>query len=215
MNQTPTKSKHQVIFIRGGDTFENKEDMYAYLKKLDYHPHIQKRTWRDWLEWSLSETFDAYTPLMPNKQWVDYKAWSIWFEKVLEHINPDPELKFILIGQSVGGLFLAKYLSEHKLPKKMDQFHLVSPMFNNEGMKNGEKAGTLTLNTTLLKKIPLQAKKMFLYHSTDDHVVPFKHSLEYMKFFSDAQFFSFNNRGHFAQPAFMEILEVINKNLNE
>jgi predicted alpha/beta hydrolase family esterase len=204
--------KHQVIFIRGGETFNNKEEFYNYLKNREYNPYQKNKTWRDWLEWSLTETFDSFAPVMPNKQWADYDAWKIWFEKLFPYINKKKKIKLILIGQSLGGIFLAKYLSENKLPKKIDQLHLVSPVFDDAGLI-GEKVGNFALQTEKLKNITPQTKKIFLYHSKDDKMTPFKHSLKYLKYLPQTKFYSFNNRGHFLQPAFMEILQVINENL--
>lgn len=206
--------KNQVIFIRGGEAFDNKEEFYEYLKKRDYDPHKKWRTWKDWLEWSLSEEFDSFAPLMPNKQWADYEAWRIWFEKLFTYISKDKDSKLILIGQSLGGIFLAKYLSENKFPKKIDQLHLVSPMFDNDELV-GEKVTTFELDVSRLKEINKKVDKIFFYHSEDDHLVPIRHSLEYLKHMSITNLFTFKDRGHFSQPAFMEILEVIRKNLGE
>ena len=61
-------------------------------------------------------------PQMPNKQNADYQAWKIEFEKIL----PDLDKDSILIGHSLGGIFLAKYLSENKLAQKLDSLHLVA-----------------------------------------------------------------------------------------
>ncbi|MGV8169705.1 MAG: alpha/beta hydrolase [Candidatus Nanoarchaeia archaeon] len=207
-----SETKHQVIFIRGGETFDTKEQFYNYLKTVDFNPYEKKRTWRDWLEWSLSEKFDSIAPLMPNKQWADYEAWKIWFERVTPYINKDKNIKLILIGQSLGGIFLAKYLSENKLPKKIDQLHLVSPLFDNEKLEK-EKVASFAFDPEKLSNLELQADKLFLYHSRDDPYVPFEHALKYLQYLKKAEFFEFQDRGHFAQPAFMEILQVINKNL--
>jgi hypothetical protein len=206
------KNKHQVIFIRGGEAFDNKKEFYAYLKKRTYDPYEKRRNWRDWLEWSLCEQFDLFAPVMPNKQWADYVAWKIWFEKLFPFIKKSKNIRLILIGHSLGAIFLAKYLSENKFPKKIDQLHLVSPVFDNQGLV-GEKVGNFKLTAAKLKNVGPQIKHIFIYHSTDDPLVPFEHSIKYLKHLKKAEFFEFKDRGHFLQPAFMEILQVINKNL--
>lgn len=208
------KKQHQVIFIRGGEVFDTKEEFLYYLKNIkEYDPYKTKRTWRDWLEWSLSENFELFAPNMPNKQWADYDAWKIWFEKILPFINMKKGSKLIMIGQSLGGLFVAKYLSENKFVKQIDQLHLVSAVFDKQGLKC-EKVGNFILNTDKIKNVTPQADKIFLYHSTDDDLVPFEHSQKYLNYLDNAKLFEFNDRKHFTQPAFMEILEVINTNLN-
>jgi len=205
-------SKHQAIFIRGGETFDNDKQFYEYLRKKEYTPYKNVRRWTDWLEWSLSEHFDSFTPLMPNKQGADYNAWKIWFEKLFEFINPNPSIKLIIIGQSLGASFLVRYLSENKMPKQIDQLHLVSIMCQDNGLI-GEKIGNFKPDLNKVPKIEKQAKKIFIYHSKDDNLVPIEHSLIVKEHLEKSVFFKFENRGHFAQPAFMEILETINKNL--
>ncbi|NOZ43581.1 MAG: hypothetical protein GXP45_00120 [bacterium] len=69
---------------------------------------------------------------MPNKQRADYHARKIWFEKLFPYINSSKESKLILIGHSLGAIFLAKYLSENTFPKTIDQLHLISSVFDNE-----------------------------------------------------------------------------------
>lgn len=204
--------RNQVIFIRGGEAFDNKEEFYTYLKQKKYDPYKKQRAWRDWLEWSLSETFDLFAPIMPNKQFADYKAWSIWFEKIFPYINMDPKVKLIVIGQSLGVTFLAKYLSENEFPKKIDQLHFVCPVFDNEGLV-GEKVGSFALDVSKLGNIESKTKNFFMYHSTDDPVSPYTHSEKYLKYLKNVEFFKFEGRGHFAQPAFPEILQVINEHL--
>lgn len=204
--------KHQVIFIRWWDSFEEKEQFYEYLKNKHYDPYKKARTWRDRLEWSLSENFDSFTPEMPNKQFIDYTAWKIWFEKVLPYVSIDDDLKLILIWQSFWWTFLVKYLSENKLVKRIDQLHLVSPVFDDTDLV-GEGVGNLAFNIELFPWISSQCEKIFIYHSTDDHLVKIDSSIKYKKLLPEAELLIFNNRWHFDQPAFMEILQTINNNL--
>lgn len=206
------RKRHQCIFIRGGEAFDKKEEFYEYLRKREYNPYKKWRTWKDWLEWSLSEKFDSFSPIMPNKQWADYEAWKIWFEKLFPYINKDKESKIILIGQSLGATFLAKYLSENKFPKKIDQLYFISLLFEDDGLV-GEKTGSFKLDKSKLKNIEPQANKVFLFHSKDDNLVPIYHAEKFAKFLDKAKFYKFDKRGHFSQPAFMEILQTINENL--
>ncbi|PIZ00240.1 hypothetical protein COY62_03705 [bacterium (Candidatus Howlettbacteria) CG_4_10_14_0_8_um_filter_40_9] len=204
--------KHQSIFIRGGEAFDNKEEFYSYIKNRPFDPYYNPRRWTDWLEWSLSEKFDSFTPMMPNKQWADYEGWKIWFERYLPYINHNKKSKLIMIGHSLGTIFLAKYLSENKFPKKIHQMHWVCSVFENKGLVD-EKITTFEFDVHKLKNIESQVDKIFFYHSKDDHLVPFSHSKKFMKYMPKAHLFSFKDRGHFNQPAFMEILQVIQENL--
>jgi predicted alpha/beta hydrolase family esterase len=200
--------KHQIVFMRGGDCFKNKEQFLNYLKNKDYNPFKPEKTWRDWLEISLSEYFELFCPVMPNKQWIDYETWVIWFEKIFPYLNPSVDSKLILVGQSFGATFLLKYLSENKIPKQIYQLHIVSPILKEDGLV-GEAMGTLAFNLERIKQLNNIASKIFLYHSLDDTIVPIENSHLFIKMLPKTLFYEFNDRGHFEQPVFIELLENI------
>ncbi len=152
---------------------------------------------------------------MPNKRWADYKAWEIWFEKLFDYINPENSSKLVLIGQSLGAAFLLKYLANKSMPKPILQLHLISsPVEDND--ETGEKLIDFKPDLTKLSKIEKQANKIFLYHSKDDHVVPFKHSVLLKERFKNAKLFEFEDRGHFyTEPVFIELLDNILQNLRK
>ena len=104
------KNKTQIFIVNGGMTFKNKKDYFHFLKNRKVS--IKKRiSWSDdFLKKSLGKNFKIIKPRMPLQDNAKYKEWKIHFEK---HF---PQLKnnIILIGSSLGGIFLAKYLSENK-----------------------------------------------------------------------------------------------------
>lgn len=200
------KAKKQIIFIRGGETFDKKEDFYEYLRTVKCNPYIKNKEWRDWIIWALEDTHDLICPLMPNKQSADYVAWKIWFERHLEFITDDNP---ILIGHSLGGGFILKYLSENNFPKTISQLHLVAPYAENNGLLL-EKLDTFSFDITKINKIKNFCSEIHLWHSKDDTSVPFSHSELIKEHIPEANFHIFTDRGHFRQPAFPEILEVIN-----
>lgn len=201
------KTKKQIIFIRGGETFENKKDFYKYLKTVELDPYEQKKRWRDWIVWALSEKYDVITPLMPAKQNADYGSWKIWFERHFIFIK---DKQPILIGHSLGATFLLKYLSENKFPKKISQLHLVAPVVFNDGI-GLEKLSTFNFNVKKVDKILKICKEIHLWHSEDDPVCLFENSEIIKKEIPEVNFHVFKDRGHFGQPSFPEILEIINK----
>lgn len=206
------KFRHQCIFIRGGEAFDTKEEFYNYLKKKEYDPYSTPKRWTNWLEWSLQHSFDSFTPQMPNKQWADYTAWKIWFEKLLPYINEEKESKIVLIGQSLGALFLVKYLSEEGFPKQISQLHLVCPLFDNDNLID-EKITSFELDLNKISKVMNIVDKINIYHSKDDKISPFDHSLKYLEYLKSANFFEYNNKGHFDEPTFIDLLIEINKEL--
>ncbi len=202
-----TGERNQIILVRGGESFDTKERFYEYLRNRPREEVGQRKSWRDWVGWALSETYDYYEPRMPNKQWADYEAWKIWFEKYFEVLTNQ---KLILMGNSLGSLFLAKYLCEEGFPRTINQLHLVCPIVNNEGLV-GETVGNFTLDPEKLPRLADLAETVYLYHSQDDPLVPFSHGEEYARRIPSATFEVFTDRGHFFQPAFMELLINIKK----
>jgi hypothetical protein len=51
---------------------------------------------------------------MPNPMNARYNEWKILFKKIVLLLDDN----VILIGHSLGAIFLVKYLSENKFPKK-------------------------------------------------------------------------------------------------
>ena len=63
---------------------------------------------------------------MPLKEDAKYEDWKIYFERYIPFLRND----CILVGSSLGAMFLAKYLSENKFPKKILATFLVCPPFD-------------------------------------------------------------------------------------
>jgi predicted alpha/beta hydrolase family esterase len=54
-------------------------------------------------------------------------------------------------------------------------------------------------------------KNIYLYFSEDDPILPFKQYYTWKNLLKNSKFFIFQDRGHFSQPAFLELLENIDK----
>src|SRR4051812_18846652 len=108
--------KQQILVIHGGDTFETYEEYIRDLKKskLDLN-QIRKVGWKQNLAKKLGKNFDVLSPKMPNALNARYKEWEIWFEKIIPLLDKN----IVLVGHSLGGIFLVKYLSENSFPKKI------------------------------------------------------------------------------------------------
>ena len=112
----------QIVLIHGGTTFETYEEYMAYLRSIKLTlEKIQKKDWKDNLANALPE-FQVIYPKMPNAKNARYEEWKIWFEKLFPLLNNE----VILVGHSLGAIFLAKYLSENTFPKKIKSLHLVA-----------------------------------------------------------------------------------------
>ena len=103
--------KKQVVVIHGGDTFKTYEQYLRFLKRFDIdfeRYRSGKNDWKTNLREALGEEYEVIAPVMPNKNNAKYPEWQIWFEKFIPFLNGE----IILVGHSLGGTFIAKYLSE-------------------------------------------------------------------------------------------------------
>jgi predicted alpha/beta hydrolase family esterase len=201
--------RKQIVIIRGGETFENTDDFYEYLRTVKIRNSEHQRNWRDWIIWALSEHHDVVAPLMPAKQNADYYAWKIWFERYMSEIVSGDTVT--IIGHSLGATFILKYLTENNLPKTIDQLHLVVPYISNEYAIYIEKLGTFQFDIDSIPTIQNQCADIHIWHSKDDTVVPFDNSEKVSSYLPKAHMHIFEDRGHFNQPAFIELLLEIQK----
>lgn len=194
----------QIVVIHGGEYYDSYKEYLSGLrkKKLKFEKMITKR-WKDTLGDKLGRGYQVVMPLMPNASNAKYLEWKIWFEKMI----PFLEKEVVLLGHSLGGVFLVKYLSENKFPNKILATIIVAAPFEID-VKGGFK---LKKN---LDKLQEQSENLIFYHSLDDEVVPFSEFLEYKKLFSSAQFREYKKRGHFGQATFPEIVKEIRKIFN-
>lgn len=190
--------KKQVLVISGGDTFETYKEYLDYLRnyKIDIERYkFDKHDWKPWLRQALGDNYEVILPVMPNRSNAQYKEWKIWFEKLIPFLSGG----VILIGHSLGGAFLVKYLSENSFPRKIKAVFLVGAVYD----KDSE--GYPLASFTLPANLNLQTDKIYLYHSKDDPVVSFSALEKYKKVLLHAQTRVFENRGHFLQEEFPEL----------
>ncbi|MBP9712000.1 MAG: alpha/beta hydrolase [Candidatus Pacebacteria bacterium] len=200
------ENKKQILIVRGGESFDNEENFFEYLRTVKLDLYEDKRNWRDWIIWALSETHDVLVPLMPCKQKAQYEAWQIWFERHLEFLHDDSP---ILVGHSLGATFLLKYLSENKFPKRIKQLHLVAPYVTDEYEIYLERLGTFKFDINKINTIKDICDEIHVWHSKDDKVVAFQNAEIVKNNLPETILHVFEDRGHFNQPAFMELLQVI------
>ncbi len=197
--------KQQIVVIQGGEAFENYEDYLNSLRTKEITlERIRSQGWKKNLGKELGENFDVLTPSMPSYQNARYLEWKIWFERIIPLLDDE----VIFIGSSLGGIFLAKYLSEETYPKKIRAVVLVAAPFDEEGSE--ESLADFKLPSSLSKFVD-QGGVIYLIQSKDDPVVPFEQIDKYKKTLSNARTMFFKDRGHFNQETFPEIVELIKK----
>lgn len=195
--------KRQIIIINGGSTYDSYAEYLKHLKgvKLDFD-RLMRVGWKDSFARKLGEGFQVIQPKMPNPNNAKYVEWVIWFRKITPFIKSGA----VLVGHSLGGIFLTKYLSTHSFPKKIRATILIASPFHKNGME--ESLGDFKLSTSL-RKFTKQGGKIFIYHSTDDPVVPVEHAEEYHKMLPSAVLRIFKNKAHFNQSSFPELVKEI------
>jgi len=192
--------KNQIIVIHGGDCFETYEDYVSHLKnqEIDFE-RLKRKNWKTTLGEKLREKFEVIMLNMPNSANARYSEWKIWFKK----LTPFFEDEVVLVGHSLGGIFLAKYLSENNFPKRILAIFLIAAPYDTEGTECSLVDFALA---EPLDKLREQGGKIFLYHSEDDPVVPFNNLKKYKKALPNATARIFKNREHFQQEELPEIV---------
>lgn len=200
--------KIQVFFIHGGMTFKNNKDYLHYLKTRDISVENKIRWSGDYLTKKLGSNFEIIRPRMPLSDNAKYEEWKIHFERYFPHFRDN----IILIGSSLGGIFLAKYLSEHKFPKKILATYLICPPFDNTLSKEDLVGGfKLKADLSLIEKNCHNIKLLF---SKDDDVVPVVHAEKYRTKLKYAKILIFKSKnGHFGIAEFPEIVKMIKEDV--
>jgi len=198
------KKKVQILMIHGGMTFKNKRDYLRYLKTRDISIKKKVSWYDDYLDKALGKNFEIIRPRMPLQDNVKYLEWKIFFERYIPYLRNNA----ILIGTSLGGIFLAKYLSENKFPKKILSTYLICPPFDNT-TKGEDLVGGFKLKRDL-SLLEQNSKNLYLMFSKDDDSVPVSHAEKYGKRLNKAKIVIYKSKnGHFQISKFSEIVRMI------
>jgi len=162
----------------------------------------------DYLDKKLGKKLQIIRPRMPCQDNAKYEEWKIHFERYFPHLKDN----IILMGQSLGGIFLAKYLSENKFPKRILSTYLVCPPFDNS-LPGEDLVGGFDLKKDL-SLIEKNSKNLNLLFSKKDDVVPVSHAKKYRSKLKNARIIIYNNiEGHFTISKFPEIIKLIKTDL--
>lgn len=204
------KNKPQIFLIHGGMTFKNNKDYLDYLKKREVSIESKPRWALEYLDKELGKKFQIIRPHFPLSENAKYSDWKINFEGFIPLLRNN----IILIGNSLGGIFLAKYLSENKFNKKILATYLVCPPFDDtcftEDLVGGFK---LKSNLSLIEK---NSKNLTLMFSKDDDSVPVAHAEKYRNKLKKAKIIIYKSKnGHFKVSKFPEIIKMIKDNVKK
>ncbi|MFH0804688.1 MAG: hypothetical protein V1916_00660, partial [Patescibacteria group bacterium] len=110
------------------------------------------------------------------------------------------------------GIFLAKYLSENKFPKKILSTFLVCPPFD-DTLPSDHLAGGFKLQSNL-SLVEKNTNKLTLLFSKHDDVVPVSHAKKYASKLPKAKIIVYKHiEGHFRITKFPEIVRMITQDV--
>ena len=205
-----SKQKTQILMIHGGMTFKSKKDYIHYLTNKSITLHKKEKRHGEYLTKKLDKYCDIIRPRMPLEDNARYNERKIYFERYIPLLQDN----CILIGRSLGGIFLAKYLSENKFPKKILSVYLVCPPFDNTSPTEDLVWGfRLGFDLSLLER---NCKNLSLLFSADDEAVPVSHAEKYRKKLPHATISIYDDKnGHFMVSEFPEIIDMIKKDIKK
>jgi uncharacterized protein len=152
-----TKNKKKILFAHSaGPQYAEGKGSYDLVK---------------YLKSKLSDEFEILFPTIEKPNTPTYEKFKKMFVATFNGIA-EP---VILVGHSLGGSTLLKYLSEERHDISISGLFLVATPYWKSNMKEFQLKENFQ---TSLKKIP----SIFLYHSKNDTVVPFEH----LKFYQTA-----------------------------
>jgi uncharacterized protein len=140
------------------------------------------------LRQQLSTEYQIHYPIIEDPEAPTYSMWNRLFSAELGRIK-EP---IILIGHSLGGSMLLKYLSEERPPSTVSALFLVAtPLWG----KNGWKVEDFVLKENFEAQLR-HISKVYLYHCKDDSIVPFEHLNFYKSAFPHAVVRALNGADH-------------------
>jgi len=199
--------KKNIVVVHGGDTYQSYEEYVENLRNREVHlERMKPRTdWKATLEVELGEAFEVFLPRMPMSDNADYELWKLWFERVLDAVPETP----ILIGHSLGAMFLTKYYSEVILTSPLPALFLVAPEFLSPETEM-DKQTSFTLRENI-EKVTENAEQVVFFHSRDDFLVSFENQALFKAVIPDAEYVTMEGRGHCLEESFPEIVEAIKR----
>lgn len=197
--------KQQVFYIHGGESFINQSDFIERLKTAPlWHMEVTEKEsnkkWSGSLAEDLGQNFEVIMPPMPNKQNAKFAEWSIWFERHFAYLHDG----VVLMGCSLGAMFLAKYLTLHTLPFQPKAVFLMAGAYGLPGFADKD-CGDFLIEPEKVA-IACEPYKTVIFHSKDDPVVPFEHAEALNAAMPSAELLTFIDKNHFLIPEFPELL---------
>jgi predicted alpha/beta hydrolase family esterase len=164
--------KKNVLFIHGAGEGAYKEDALM----------------AESLQVELGANYVVHCPKMANEENPEYLEWESQISSELASLDG----KILLVGHSVGGSVLLKYVMEHKNQISIDGLILIAtPYWGADDFWKWDEAQLPEDANRILADVPI-----LLYHNRDDEVVPFNHLHLFAAKLPKATIFEAKGRGH-------------------
>lgn len=196
-----TITKPQVCIIHGGTVYTNESDYLQGLRdvSLTYDRLLYSGDWKRWIAEQLQD-FDVLLPSMPAKDNAKYDHWKLYFDKVAPYLQRDA----VLVGHSLGGIFLAKYFTENIPAMPLQKLVLVAAPHSDT---KSESLEGFTMDS--FSGLNASFRKIHILHSKDDSIVPVDDAYRYTEDLPHADLHLYVDRGHFVAPTLPELIPII------
>ena len=137
---------------------------------------------------ALGKPYRIRAPKMPRPDNPDYPPWKAAVAKEIARLRDGD----VLVGHSLGGSVLLKYLSEEECGLRFSALFLAATPF--WGLPGWEYEG-FALRRGFARHLPKMGR-IALYHALDDDVVARSHALRYRKSLPGAELREVDGMGH-------------------
>ncbi|UFT99530.1 alpha/beta hydrolase [Radiobacillus kanasensis] len=152
----------------------------------------------------LCNDYHLIYPKMPNTEEPEYMLWKAQLEK--EFVALDGEV--LLIGHSLGGAVLLKYLSEKTVNVSITGLFLIAAPY--WGKDDNWQSDEYTLPDNVASRLP-QMPQMCFYHSRNDEIVPSSHLEHYKQKLPQANTTILDGKDHFFSNGLPMLVDDISK----
>jgi predicted alpha/beta hydrolase family esterase len=178
--------KKQVLFLHSGGPqgpHEGSNDLVLSLRK------------------ALGANYQVSYPIMPDPENPAYESW----KSVVSEAIAATDDGVVLVGHSLGGSVLLKYLSEERCTTHIGGLCIIAAPY--WGVPEWQ-VDEYTLSCDFAVKLP-RIPRIFLYHSRNDEVVPFRHMELYGEELRWATIRAYENQGHLFTSGLPELVRDI------
>ncbi|MBD8015975.1 alpha/beta hydrolase [Microbacterium sp. APC 3898] len=153
----------------------------------------------------LGTAYEVRAPAMPNPEDPKYENWKKRLKEEIASLGDGA----VLVGHSIGGSALLKFLSEEEMGKSFAKLISVAAPF--WGKDEDWQLEDFTLAEDFVSRNSL-LPDVVLFHSIGDDTVPFKHLEKYMENLPSATIKQIPGNDHVFQEGLQELVDEIRRN---